>query len=333
MTRLPAFLRRYDPVIVARLLLLLPAAWTVPPDLWPRLTSKVTHLTSQMRGAKRTEDTGRIPPALARIWHTEVPTMARQAASLYNQELMQILRCYRPGGWLPSVRLTGTGHIDDALSGGRGAVLWMGEFAFMFLLAKVAFWRAGLPLVHLSRPNHGFANQADGLGGFNRLQQELENRFLSERVVIDGEATRAGMRRLKERLLANDLVSISVGREALQVIETPFLDGHLSLATGPLNLCRSVGAPLLPVMLRRHGPDDFEVCVRPPLPISHEGDRQAALNETVQAYAAALTEHLDSAPFLWTGWWDGWKPGRPEAPMTATPPSPEPLAFEEPLRT
>ena len=50
----------------------------------------------------------------------------------------------RRGGWRPQSRVAGRAHLDEALSRGKGAVLWVAPFTAAALGAKVALAAIGL---------------------------------------------------------------------------------------------------------------------------------------------------------------------------------------------
>jgi lauroyl/myristoyl acyltransferase len=302
------WIRWYDPRVLLRLLLLGTAAWVVPEAGVPALARRFASFAAAYRRSAAAVDLAKLPPAYVAMCGAEPDEIVRESTVLSAEEAMQVLRCYRPGAQLPKVTLAGADNIELALARGSGAVLWAGEFMFLHLLGKIALWQQGYRVVHLSRDGHGFAGGAKGLRRLNAISQSLETRFLAQRVVIQDNQFRPALRQLERALEANGVVSISVGTEASQVLTTPFLGGELLLPSGPLNLCRQTGAPLLPLMLRRTGANAFEVEVGQPIPVDRDIDRKAAFQDATGAYAAALEAFLSRHPQLWRGWWQSWQP-------------------------
>jgi len=216
-------------------------------------------------------------------------------------ERLPALRMHRPGaGWRPRMRVEGAAHIDAALAGGKGAILWISEFQYHSLVAKMAIDRAGYRVSHLSRPTHGFSMSPWGRRRLNPLRTDVEDRFLRERVRLDEGQTVTAMRTLRRRLGENGIVSITVGREAVQTVEVPFFGGAMKVATGPISLAAASGAPLLPVQTLRERGGAFRVVVEPPLPLSGTG-RHNDPAPTAAAYAQSLERWAAAHPGQWIG--------------------------------
>jgi lauroyl/myristoyl acyltransferase len=269
-------------------------ALVVPPRLWhraARLISRPLVLSFEDPDAGLYEATlGTAPKSLGRdrlAWRREAQ--------------LQILGL---AGWWPhsrlEVTLTGEEHLRRALAQGQGAVLWMSGFASAFLLAKLALWRRGFAVHHLSRPEHGFGTEKVDLRLLNPIWRRVENRFLGSRVVIEHGDARPALARLESHLAANEIVKITVGNNAKRVVEVPFLKGTIRLATGPIALARRAGAPLLPLHTVAVAPGRFVAAIEPPLPLDDAGpDPYGA---AAAAYAQRLEHWVRSYPAQWTGW-------------------------------
>jgi lauroyl/myristoyl acyltransferase len=126
-----------------------------------------------------------------------------------------------------------------------------------------------------------------------------EVRFLSERVVIDGEHVVAPLRRVRKLLGENRAVSITVTYLASTVYAHPFLGGTLQLPAGPIELSAATGAPLLPVFTWN---DDGRTCVEFGAPVPISGSSPDAVREAHRWAIAWLEERVVAHPEAWIAW-------------------------------
>jgi hypothetical protein len=84
-----------------------------------------------------------------------------------------------------AIRLRGLEHLAPALACGRGAILWTADFPAAGEATKIALSRAGWPLAHLSRIEHGFSKSRYGIRVLNPLRVRFEKRYLAERILYD----------------------------------------------------------------------------------------------------------------------------------------------------
>ena len=218
-------------------------------------------------------------------------------------ERLPALRMYRPGGWQPSITVAGLGHLKAALAEGHGVILWVPEFQFSSLIAKLAMQRAGFAVHHLSRPGHGFGDSQFERKHLNRIRTRIEDRYLASRIPMPDNTTPAAMRVMLSLLADREVVSITVGDQARQVVRVPFFAGELALATGPLSLADRSGAPILPLVCGREPDGRFRVVVHRALPIA------ARDRESLQNAGNALAQLLEAACRRYPGQWQGWKSG------------------------
>jgi len=199
------------------------------------------------------------------------------------------------------VDVSGVAHLEHALAGGRGAILWVGRFTWASLISKVGLHRAGFAVTHLSRPEHGFGSSPFAVTRLNPIWISVEDRFLRERVVMAPGGEVAALRALRRRLDANGVVSISVGAQGARAVPVPFAGGELRLATGPMTLSVSSGAPLMPVFAGRDEGGRFRVAVEPPLDLRTDDSRTRWQEEAASAYAQRLEPWVHRWPGQWLG--------------------------------
>ena len=221
---------------------------------------------------------------------------------LTEYDKVLVLRALLFPRWERRISVVGLNHLEAALQRGHGAILWVHPCVSSHLLVKSAMYRAGFPLVHLSRPGHGFASgSAFGKRLASPLLRRAEDRYLAERVVIEGGHTIGALRQLRRQLNANRVVSITVAVTASRVDEILCLGGRLRLPSGPPELAAATGAALLPVFTT--GSDSAaQVIIGPPLPINGGTSGAGAIGEYQRAAASWLEQQALAHPADWVGW-------------------------------
>lgn len=202
------------------------------------------------------------------------------------------------------LRTEGLDAVRAARAEGQGVVLWVADCLGAGDVSKPACAAAGLRLVHMSRPEHGFTATRFGMALLNPLRLRFERRFLAERVVFCRDDPRPAMGRLLAALRDGGVVSIMAGtHEGGRLAEIPFLAGRLRLALGAPRLARIAGARLMPlfVLPDPEAPGGFLLRLGPALPQPAAGGEQGLL-ETAAAFARQLEPILREQPGVWVGW-------------------------------
>ncbi len=223
----------------------------------------------------------------------------------YLESVVQVLKCYRPGGYRPQIETVGLEHLRKALTTGRGAILWSPEFTFQSAVAKMALHGEGFPVTFLIRPSHPFSGTRAGIRFLNPIQGRIEERYVRERVIITRNHELTAIRSLQRRLRENGVVWIGAGGPASTVVPTPFLGGYLGVAAGPPRLARVAGCDLLPLLVLRTSPGRFEVRIERPLSLAGKDGPRVA--ESACRQFSELTEaYVRRYPDQWYGWQRGW---------------------------
>ena len=136
----------------------------------------------------------------------------------------------------------------------------------------------------------------------NPIRRKAEDRFLAERVTMQGETGISALRLLERRLSENRIVSITVGADAVRKQAVPFLGAGLTVATGPVSLALSTGAPLLPVFTLRREPSLFTVIFDSDVVSRGDLGRSEATTSTLETLARRLEPYVREHPELWRGW-------------------------------
>jgi lauroyl/myristoyl acyltransferase len=276
-------------------------AWVLPERHWPALARAL----SPMAIGDLTKDAAATEAAIAKTLGGRLPDTAAKAIlrdmgaeGIFT--FFQVLKCYRPDGWEPAVRISGFEHVHAALAQGRGAVLWVSHAFHGHLAAKIGLRRAGIEVVHLSTPAHGFSTTKFGIRHLNRMQTRIEDRYIAERVLLPLQGQNAALQTLVKRLKANKVVSITGQRGTGRTVDARFLDGTLPLAPGAPTLAQITGARLLPVFAFRAEDGVVEVTVEPEIAL--EGARDDAVAAAAQAFAARSAPYVLRAPGQWLSW-------------------------------
>lgn len=295
-----------DAAVILGVMVMTPIAWLVPERWWSKLGRGVIWsifqlLPGRTRGlAQRIGQCAQSRP-LARPGRTVVV----HALSRYFESNLQVLKCYRPRSGEPEIDLQGIEHVNAALQKGHGVVLWISHFQFYPLISKIAFHRAGISVSHLSHPRHGFSSTTRvGMRLLNPIHTRLENRYLSERVLLplnlSGDAS-AAIAQLRQRLLDNGVISIAARETGRRPLTVPFLACRLRLAAGAPNLAYKTQAALLPVHTLKEGPGRFTVIVESPVEVDGTDSRGEALEHAARDYAARLEPIALDYPDQWQG--------------------------------
>ncbi len=290
-------IRQRDLTQVALLLALGFLSWSLAERRWDPLARGLARL-HDLRYRNRGKRPRRIRSLIGSHGLAMTPEdCAKRQVANHLLERLQLLRAYRPGGWNPEIRLEGREHVEAALAGGRGAILWVSPLTFGDLVTKMALHREGYSLHHLSRWSHNLSHSRLGARFINPVCTIIERRFLAERMVIAEDNLIAGRNPsdlIRERLRDNRLVSVTAVALGRRQISVPFLDQEIRLASGPPWIASTERAPLLPVFTIRHGDGSFvtriEAALNPP------PEKTADLVELVRAYVRCLEHYVLNYP-------------------------------------
>lgn len=297
-----------DVAIAASLLGLLGPSWLLPEACWAPLCRLLPRIPGLADGAALGKTSQNIRLALALQDHRQADRIARDLQAAVYELRMQNLRAWRPGGWRPRIALEGEDRLQQALSLGRGAVLWVGHFAFNSGITKIALHRRGHRVSHLSRPEHGFSKTAFGIAALNPVRCLPEDRHLAQRIVFDRKAPSTAMRKMVQTLRRGEIVSVTAGNwEGTELAEGELCGGRVSLAAGAPRLAAYTGAPLLPVFSVRDPRLGFRVVIDEPIALQDLPPAEQA----VAAAAEYLRRHepwVRQYPDQWRGWKE-WRRG------------------------
>jgi hypothetical protein len=225
---------------------------------------------------------------------------------LFAGRIETYLHLFRALIWRRDIEVNcrGLEHLNAALTGARGAVLWIADFTEAPTATKIGFFRAGNPLAHLSRPEHGFSKSRFGIACLNPLRTRYEDRFLHQRIMFDRQRPQLAETAILLRLGDNGVVSVMASAyEGRAFADVEIYSGWLRLATGPLRLARKAGCPILPVFtVPGDAACSYEVIVERQLSSASNDDERAILRGYVVDFAERLESYVGRWPAAWVGW-------------------------------
>ena len=270
-------------------------AWSTPPRLWRKLAAITAYFGTY--GADLSVYQSILGPAFEANALSILNYKRRVCRHEASLQILGLKGTWR--SWCPDIRLHGDAELRKALNNGRGAILWVTDSTYSTLIFKMALNSAGYRVSQLTRPDHGFANSPFGIRFLNPLWTSVEDRFIDERVTIQGDNAGTALAILRDRLAANRVVIITVHSMAHRIVEVPFFQHSIRLPTGPMRLMRETGAALLPAFVFAVDNGRFDVTIESALP---SWDKDGAFDRTATAYAKRLEPYVSTYPEQWTGW-------------------------------
>ena len=229
--------------------------------------------------------------------------IARQLARMRMEDFWGRLRGIGPREWLPEIEVEGLERIEAAKRRGRGVIAW-GTRTASATAIKQGFYRAGYPLHHLSRVQHGARSRSRAaLAIVGPLYCRAENRYLAGRVRIPLGGGLAYMKTLSRLLRDGQCVSIFADETGRQAVEAHVLNGTRRFATGAPALAWTEDAELAPVFCFREGPFRYRVVVAEPIEAERSGPRKEFVRRAVLELAGRLEKVVRERPQDWQTWW------------------------------
>jgi len=189
------------------------------------------------------------------------------------------------------VTIEGLEHLELAYQKGRGVIAVSAHLGNFELLGSVLALK-GFAVTVVAAPVYD-----------SRLDELLmQHRVQSGLTVVNRDQAFAILRALKK----GDIVGLLVDQYTRgSAIDVPFFGMPARTPIGPAILAGRVGAPIIPMAIRRQSDDTHFITIRPPL---YSVGRS---HENVEMLTAAYTEELErfirKAPAQWLWMHDRWK--------------------------
>lgn len=187
----------------------------------------------------------------------------------------------------------GVEHLDQALDGGRGAILITGH---------IGNWEiSGAMLAHRGYPVNVVAQGQVNSHLEGHLRRTREHHGM--RIISDGSP-----RECLACLRRNEPLALLIDQRAPgSDIVVPFFGRPASCVPGPARLAAKTGAPVLMCSTRRLEDGSFMGSMRPPIPLATTGDATRDLWENSRRFQAAVEEAIRECPEQWTWHYRRWR--------------------------
>jgi lauroyl/myristoyl acyltransferase len=269
----------------------------------PTVALWAARLVSRISPQMRRQVTAEMRDALNGLHNTHGPDVLF-VTHLRNkyEHLLGRMRDLHKRGWHARFGLQGMEHLEQALAMGKGCILWEMSFCGP-VVPKVALWKAGFRVNHLSIPYHGgYSRSWITRRLVNPLTIRGENKYLASRIVIPADGFAGYFRLLTQCLNRNECVSIMGEHWGRQAVTVKVLNRQVQFATGAPHLAHKTGAPLLTLTSYRTGPCQYEVCIQPPVPLDFSTGRSDGFRTAVLEFARRLEDWIRRHPADWERW-------------------------------
>lgn len=278
------------------------AAAVTPQSLDPAVASSLLRLfgivASRSVEMVATRMAAVLPPSATR----EPRKLAFDYFRMRLEDMWGRLRGMRRYGWQPEIEIEGMERVVEARSRGRGVILWSMRFSSSTAI-KQAFHRAGLPLVHVSREDHGAPSKTKlGVGVIAPMFCRAENPYLAERVQIPLDGSLGYLDELRQRLRDNACVSIFGEHQGMQNVEVQVLGARQHFALGAPSLAWLENSVLLTVYSLRVGPYQYRVVIDKEIPVTRTIPRKQFAAQAVEEFGRRLERLIVAYPTDWQGW-------------------------------
>ncbi len=221
--------------------------------------------------------------------------------------------------WVPAVgdrlpaaeiEIRGLAHLEQALAGGKGAILWESNGFSRRVQAKRTLHAHAIPLHQTHGETHlGVLWTAPGEGTWLRdrlmrpTYERRERAFVAETLIIPVRSGMASSRVLAERLRQNAILGMAGdGRIGRKLYPVEFLGQSARFAPGAVKLAQLVGAPLLPIFWIPAVDSPAVLEIDPPILPDPARDNDAVVVDCLQQSADALAARIMRWPEAYRNW-------------------------------
>lgn len=189
--------------------------------------------------------------------------------------------------------LDGENHLDSALSASNGAVIGVSHFgSWKMIIAALGYSGYMVNQIGLDPEYFIEENKTQHHNVIMMLEAQSERSIPAKFIYLNREKT---LRKAFEALKRNEVVINSFdGFIGKDIIEVPFLEGNNRLATGPLRLAASTGAPLLPTFAARQKDGRYKINIHKPIFI--ESTKHSSIYKALEEYRDLFEKYVATYP-------------------------------------
>jgi lauroyl/myristoyl acyltransferase len=180
----------------------------------------------------------------------------------------------------------------------------------IFVTAHVGHWETASHLMPSSTDRQAHVVREEELDPRSQeFMQDLLDRHGQSRYVTHfaSDDPRLGLV-LAEALRQGHVVALQGDRPRAggRTVAATLFGRTVSLPAGPAALARAAAVPLVPVFSFRTGPWSYRVCVREPICVSSDGDRDSAIKEATHHLAGEIEWAIRREPHQWFCFREVW---------------------------
>lgn len=184
------------------------------------------------------------------------------------------------------IRLENIHYFDEALKGGKGAVVLTAHLG-NWELGGVVLALKGYPFYAVALPHKH--KKVDEFFNFQRERKGV-------RVIPVGKAVRMCLNLFSQ----NKMVALVGDRDfTARGVPCDFFGQSAFFPEGPAAFALKTGAPIVPGFMVRNPDDSFTLRIEQPLEFTPEGDRQKDTRALMQAYIKVFEQYIRKYPEQW----------------------------------
>lgn len=201
-------------------------------------------------------------------------------------------------GFTRIVEVEGLDHLNAALKGGRGAILYSAHFGgaqgFLGVLAASGYRFFGIARSFVQDP----WLQRINFGWRTWLLERVQN----GPILFAGEGSLAeAFRHLREGRVGWLIIDAAPGRTR-RVVEVEFLGRPCRLSYGLIELAQAAAAPILPFFVFYTAPHLRRAVIGPPIELSPGPDSQVTRQQNLRRCLEPIEVAISRAPSHWMMW-------------------------------
>jgi len=187
---------------------------------------------------------------------------------------------------LGMTRVEGQGHIEEALSRGKGAILLGAHFGNVDIMIQVPL-ALGVPI----------STPVEHIQPERLFQYTLSLRTSHGVHMFPIGGPMMGLYRALKR---GEVIGLAADRAIdVSTRQVEFFGAPASLPEGPVRLALRTGAALIPGFCRRLPDNTFHACIEPALPLPNTGDHEADVAAGMKMMVEVLERVISREPDQW----------------------------------